>query len=169
MNIFLKPGEIFISREPAIVSTILGSCVAITIFNERLKVGGICHALLPGSRSLQDADYYRYVDGSIAYMLKKLEAIGIQKHEMEIKLLGGADVLDIVDVKRPSVGQQNIEKALEIMNTEKLTLTLSDVGGKTGRNIRFYTHTGMVLLKRIKKMPEEERRGFYEQDQSSHH
>ncbi|MBA4390321.1 MAG: chemotaxis protein CheD [Syntrophus sp. (in: bacteria)] len=153
VKVFLKPGEVFISREPAVVSTILGSCVAITIFNERLKVGGICHALLPGSPSLQGADYCRYVDSSITYMLKKLEAMGIQRHEMEIKLLGGADVLNIMDVTRPSVGQQNIEKALEIMNTEKLALTLSDVGGKTGRNIRFYTHTGTVLLKRIQRMP----------------
>jgi chemotaxis protein CheD len=47
MNIFLKPGALYISEKPAIVSTILGSCIAVTIFNKRLKVGGICHALLP--------------------------------------------------------------------------------------------------------------------------
>jgi chemotaxis protein CheD len=152
VKVFLKPGEIFISRKPAVVSTILGSCIAITIFNERLKIGGICHALLPRSPSLHDDDYCRYVDSSITYMLKKLEAMGIQKHEMEIKLLGGADVLDITDVTRLSVGRQNIEKALEMMNNEKLALTLSDVGGTTGRSIRFYTHTGTVLLKRIQRM-----------------
>lgn len=158
MKIFLKPGEIFISREPAVVSTILGSCIAITIFNERLKIGGICHALLPSCRSFQDNDCCRYVDSSIDYMLKKLEAIGVQRHEMEIKLLGGADVLDVPGAKRSSVGQQNIRRALEVMSTEKLTLALSDVGGKTGRKIRFYTHTGTVLLKRIKRIPEDEAR-----------
>jgi chemotaxis protein CheD len=156
VNIFLKPGEIFTSREPAIVSTILGSCVAITIFNERLKAGGICHALLPENRSLQDGGYGRYVDGAITHILRKLEAMGIQKHEMEIKLFGGADVLEIIDTKKSSVGTQNIERALEIIKGEELLLAHSDVGGKTGRNIRFYTHTGAVLLKRIQRIPKGE-------------
>jgi chemotaxis protein CheD len=152
MKIFLKPGEVCISREPAVVSTILGSCVAITMFNERLKIGGICHALLPEKGSFHDDDDCRYVDSSIIYMLKKLEAMGIKRHEVEIKLLGGADVIDVTDTKRPSVGKQNIERALEMMNTERLSLTLSDVGGTTGRKIHFYTHTGVVLLQRIQRM-----------------
>lgn len=156
MRVFLKPGEIYISREPAVISTILGSCIAVTMFNERLKVGGICHALLPERRSLNEDDESRYVDSSIVYMLRKLETIGIKRHEVEIKLLGGADVLDITNEKIPSVGRQNIKKALEIMNREKLTLAFSDVGGTTGRNIRFYTHTGTVLLKRIKRIPGKE-------------
>jgi chemotaxis protein CheD len=153
MKVFLKPGEICISREPAVVSTILGSCIAVTMFNKRLKVGGICHALLPEKRPPHGADDCRYVDTSITYMLKKLEAMGIKRHEVEIKLLGGADVIDITDTTKPSVGRLNIEKALEMMNTEQLFLMLSDVGGTTGRKIRFYTHTGVVLLQRIQRMP----------------
>lgn len=152
MKVFLKPGEICISCEPAVVSTILGSCIAVTMFNKRLKVGGICHALLPEKRSPHGTDDCRYVDTSITYMLKKLETMGIKRHEVEIKLLGGADVIDITDMTRPSVGSQNIEKALEMMNSEKLTLAGSDVGGTTGRKIHFYTHTGVVLLQRIQRM-----------------
>lgn len=153
MKSFLKPGEIFVSREPVIVSTILGSCVAITVFNERLKAGGICHALLPENRSLQDDGYGRYVDSAIAHILRSMVAMGIRKEEMEIKLFGGADVLEILDAKKSSVGRQNVERALEIVKSEGLLLTHSDVGGKTGRNIRFYTHTGAVLLRRIQRIP----------------
>lgn len=152
MNLFLKPGEVCISREPAVVSTILGSCVAVTMFNERLKIGGICHALLPEKRTPHDDDDCRYVDSSIMYMLKKLEAMGVGRHEVEVKLIGGADVIDITDTTKPSVGRQNIEKALEMMDTERLSLTHSDVGGTTGRKIHFYTHTGVVLLQRIQRM-----------------
>jgi chemotaxis protein CheD len=156
MNIFLKPGEIFVSQEPAVVSTILGSCVAVTVFNRRLKVGGICHALLPENRSLRDDDYGRYVDGAIAHVLKRLEAMGIQKNEMQIKLFGGADVIDIVDVTKPSVGKQNIAKALETIRHEELVVSHSDVGGDAGRKIRFCTHTGTVFLKRIQRIPKAE-------------
>jgi chemotaxis receptor (MCP) glutamine deamidase CheD len=47
VKVFLKPGELYIGKEPAVVSNILGSCVSITMFSERLGAGGICHALLP--------------------------------------------------------------------------------------------------------------------------
>ena len=92
MKIFLKPGEVASATEPARVSTILGSCIAVTIFNQRLRIGAICHALLPKNPKGHDA--LRYVDSAISSMLQKFEAMGIGKNEMEVKLLGGADVLE---------------------------------------------------------------------------
>jgi chemotaxis protein CheD len=146
MKIFLKPGDLYISDTPVRVSTILGSCVAVTIFNQRLKTGAICHALLPTNPNGHDA--FRYVDSAIAYMLYKFEALGITRNEMELKLLGGADVLERTNTSQ-SVGQKNIETALEIIEQENLNLAVSDTGGSLGRKIHFYTHTGKVLLKRI--------------------
>jgi chemotaxis protein CheD len=156
MNIFMKPGEIYVSEEPAVVSTILGSCIAVTIFSERLKIGGICHALLPKSPSTNGHDRFRYVDSAICYMLNRFEIMGVKKDEMEVKLLGGADILEHIDGNTTSVGQKNIEAALGIMKGKNIKLSTSDVGGKLGRKIRFYTNTGQVLLKRIKRVPGEE-------------
>ena len=154
MRVFLKPGQLYISDIPTMVSTILGSCIAVTIFSKRLKIGGICHAMLPRSPSVNEnsiLEYgvFRYVDGSFLYMLNKFEMMGIKKDEMEIKLLGGADVLDRVNEDTTSIGQKNIEIAMEIIRKESLRLMVSDVGGKLGRKVHFYTHTGKVLLKRI--------------------
>ena len=157
MKVFLKPGEIYISDRPAEVSTILGSCVALTIFNQRLLVGAICHALLPTNPNGDDE--FRYVDSAITYMVRKLGIMGIAKREMEAKLLGGADVLEQSDGRR-SVGQQNIEAALKIIKQENLTLAVEDTGGPMGRKIQFYTNSGKVLLRRIKRVTQ------YEQDQS---
>ena len=56
MKVFLKPGEIYVGREPAEVSTILGSCISVTMFSEGLKLGAICHALLPGDRASEDRE-----------------------------------------------------------------------------------------------------------------
>ena len=154
MNIFLKPGGLYISEEPAIVSTILGSCVSITIYNKRLMIGGICHALLPKGQASNGTGTFRYVDSAISYMLQKFETRGIEKDEMEVKLLGGADVLERMDGHTKSVGQQNRETALEIIRKERLNLKVSDVGGSLGRKIYFYTDTGRILLKRIKSIAE---------------
>ena len=152
MNVYLKPGELYISDKPVIVSTILGSCVALTIFSERCKTGGICHAQLPVNPSSKGDDTFHYVDSSILYMLKEFETMGILRSEMELKLLGGADVLDRFDEATSTVGQKNIETALDIIRKENLTLKVSHVGGKLGRKILFHTHTGKIFLKRINRM-----------------
>jgi len=153
MKIFLKPGELCVCDRPTRVSTILGSCVAVTIFNQRLRVGAICHALLPKNPKGHDA--LRYVDSAISSMFQKLEAMGVSKNEMEVKLLGGAHVLERNGTTQ-SVGQKNIETALEIMKQENLNLAVSDVGGRMGRKIHFYTHTGRVFFTRIKRIPHEQ-------------
>jgi chemotaxis protein CheD len=128
--------------------------VSVTIHNERLKIGGICHALLPKKRTPNGMGTLRYVDSAISYMLRKFETIGIRKDEMEVKLWGGADVFDHMGGHTKSVGQQNRETALEIIKNENLNLSVSDVGGSLGRRIYFYTDTGRVLLKRINRIPE---------------
>lgn len=153
MKVFLKPGEVFMSREPAIVSTILGSCLAITVFSKRLKAGGICHALLPESQSPRDKEQLgRFVDSAFKYILRRLETMGVEKNEMQVKIFGGGDVLDILDAARPSVGRQNIERAVEVIKREGLTVFHSDIGGRKGRFIRFDTQTGVVFLKRIESI-----------------
>jgi chemotaxis protein CheD len=152
MRVFLKPGELYISDIPTVVSTILGSCIAVTIFNKRLKTGGICHAMLPRSPYENEYSVFRYADSSIFYMLNKFEMMGIRKDEIEVKVLGGADVIGRINEDTVSIGRKNIEIAMEIIRNENLQLTVSDVGGKMGRKVHFYTHTGKVLLKRIKSI-----------------
>jgi chemotaxis protein CheD len=82
-------------------------------------------------------------------MVKRFRALGVGKSETEVKLFGGADVLEYRNENGTSVGRQNIEIALEIIGEAGLRLVVSDVGGKVGRRLRFYTHTGEVLLKRM--------------------
>ncbi len=152
MNIFLKPGEVYVSKKPAVVSTILGSCVAVTLFNARMRVGSICHALLPKGRAGENGNL-DYVDNAVHYMIRRLLAFGIGREEMEVKLLGGADVIECQESSKVTVGQLNIQSALEVIEKEGIRLAVSHVGGKKGRRVRFYTDTGSVLLKPISRIP----------------
>jgi chemotaxis protein CheD len=153
MNVFLKPGECYASERPATVSMVLGSCVAVIMFNARMKVGAICHAVLPVCHS-NDGNDCRYVDSSILCMIRKLERMGIRREEIEVKLLGGADVIECTDGNGISVGRQNIETALKTIEKENLRLEASDIGGKQGRKIHFNTSNGKVIFKRIASIGE---------------
>jgi chemotaxis protein CheD len=150
VKVFLTPGEIYVSQRPSIVSTVLGSCVSVTMFNSERRIGAICHAVLPEEKTPGEA--FRYVDSSILVMLKSFDRNGISRCEIEVKLFGGSDILpnDGGNGKKKTVGRQNIEAALRAVERERLRLVASDLGGTQGRKIFFNTYSGEIFLKRIR-------------------
>jgi len=152
--LFLKPGEMVLSADPLVITTLLGSCVAVTMFSPRLRLGAICHALLPSCRREQPCDNQeagKYVQCAIALMLKELNARGVLNSEVEVKLFGGSDMFDTVEGSRLSVGRQNLEMALSVLEEASVRILTRDLGGPRGRKIIFHTQTGEVFLKRLRK------------------
>jgi chemotaxis protein CheD len=148
-TVYLKPGEVYMDDRPALVSTILGSCVAVTMFHKSTGRGRICHAILSSNPSPGGDDTFRYVDTSIACMLKDLLSLGIPRAEIEVKVFGGARAFKRDD-EGTSVGELNAGRALHVIRKERLTILASDLGGPVGRKIVFDTQSGKVLLKRLK-------------------
>lgn len=149
-HIFLKPGELFLSRDPAIISTVLGSCVSITFFAPSVRLGAICHVMLP-SGSIEDG--FRYVDTTLDYMVEKLRKLGIDAGSCEVKLFGGSDMLlaDGLGGNRLTIGRQNIQEAQRKLDMLGIVTKVSDVGGGRGRKLFFNSHTGDVFLKKVRK------------------
>jgi len=157
-DIYLKPGEMFISDKPVSVSTVLGSCISVTFFSQRLKVGAICHSLLPMCKKENPCDGtcdegFRYVACSINRMRKTFSSLGIRDSEIEVKVFGGADMIESGFKKctTETVGMMNTKIALSTINNHNLKLKASDTGGTRGRKIIFFSHTGEVFLKKIRK------------------
>ena len=152
-RLFLQPGEYCIAADPTVVTTVLGSCVSLTMFHRRTRTGGICHARLPSG---QGRLLYRFVDGAIYGMLGEFQERGIPYQELEVKLFGGAELMgaDPLAAKR-CVGRQNVEVAQRILTGERLRLRASVTGGAHGCKIAFYTHTGEVLLQRLGERPQQ--------------
>jgi chemotaxis protein CheD len=155
-EVYLQPGESFLAREPTIIRTILGSCVGVAFWSERLRVGALCHAQLPKSpkksaAGLTLANGRRFVDFAIRDLARQFDDLGISRKETQIKLFGGGDVL-VVSEKgslKPTVGKLNCESALEVLLSEGFEVAASSLGGHSGLNIRFNTCTGEVLLRRL--------------------
>lgn len=149
-KVYLKPGELLFAATPTIVSTVLGSCVSITMHNPEHQMGIICHAVLP--EELVPGEPYRYVDSSVTAMLQMFGRYGIQKPDIEVKLFGGSEMLPQREniYRELTVGRQNILRAHQIIEDEQLTLLASDVGGTRGRKLLFHTHTGEIYLQRLR-------------------
>jgi chemotaxis protein CheD len=148
-NVYLKPGEVVVTCEPLLVSTVLGSCVAVTMFSPSRGFGAICHAMLPDNIG-READF-RYVDTALEYLYSMVikHAAGT---DLVVKLFGGAHLLDVGEVSpdKCSVGDQNVTRAEAILCTLGLKLSAQDTGGLQGRKLFFSTHTGEVYVRRMR-------------------
>jgi chemotaxis protein CheD len=156
-EVYLQPGEMFFAREPTIIRTLLGSCVGVTFWSERLGIGALCHAMLPRcpdgcSPGVNPEVGYRYVDFCIRDLARKFDGLGAHRSEVQVKLFGGADVLlGSKDAPiRDTVGSVNCDTALETLRAEGFQVAASSLRGKSGLNIHFNTGNGEVQLRRLK-------------------
>ncbi len=140
-------GDVF--TRPTAVSTILGSCVAVTFFCPLLKLGATFHALMPSWGSAEQPKgnlAYRFVDQSILRILDTLTRMGVAKRALECKVFGGANVMFQGEV---AVGRRNVEAALKTLASQGLRVLSTDVGGTQGRKLIFITSTGEVFVRRL--------------------
>jgi chemotaxis protein CheD len=153
-EIYLHPGESYLARKPAIIRTILGSCVGVTFWSPKLGIGALTHSQLPRCPvdllPFPSSVGHRYVDFSLRDIARQFDKFGAVRKEVQVKLFGGADVLIVGDASsKPTVGRQNYEMAVEVLRLEGFQVLASSVGGNAGLNIRFDTRTGEVRLRRL--------------------
>lgn len=147
-NVYLKPGEVYVARKPALVSTVLGSCVAVTMYSACRQFGAICHAMLPDNAGR--AEDLRYVDTALRYLYAKVLEYDAG-NDLVVKLFGGAQVLDIGErgADRQTVGDQNVMRAEAVLASLGLIIAARDTGGFRGRKLFFCTRSGDVFLRRM--------------------
>ncbi len=146
---FLYPAAIYASEEPCQINTILGSCVSVCFWDKTLKVGGMCHYMLPywNGEGLASPKY-----GNIAIekLLEKMYSFGSKKFNIVAKVFGGGEV---IDTKTPqfNIGERNIKLAFEFLNEQKINIVSQSVGGKLGRKIIFCTENGAVKQRYVQR------------------
>ncbi|MBM7059109.1 chemotaxis protein CheD [Pseudomonas sp. UL073] len=148
---FLNPGDLYFGEE-TLVETLLGSCVAITLWFPQARKGGICHFLLPGKRRVPE--YSREIDGRYGreawvWLKQQVRRHALVLEEAEAKLFGGARSLSTADERLDSaVGEQNIRFAESLMAQAGMRVVNRDLGGEGCRYLRFDLSSGEVWVRR---------------------
>jgi chemotaxis protein CheD len=142
---FLYPATLFASREPSRVQTLLGSCVAICLYDQILKIGGMNHFMLPlwDGRGEQTP---KYGDTAVEMLIEKMIDMGSRLENVVAKVFGGGTQHAS---KILSIGERNSEMATHAMKKHHIRIVASSLGGINGRKIIFNTFTGVVLMKYI--------------------
>jgi chemotaxis protein CheD len=149
-NYFLKPGYIFLSVNPIIISTVLGSSVSVCLYDRMRKVGGMNHFKLPtiGDPQKATAEY-----GNIATLtlIRMMLHDGSKRKNIEAQIFGGAFRADISEV---NVGESNVRVARNVLTQERLQIVSEDVGGQKGRKIVFDTVKNEIAIIKVEKIRE---------------
>lgn len=140
-------GEYSASREPAEISTVLGSCVAACLFDPVSGVGGMTHFLLP-SHALDSTVSARYGVHAMELLINEIMKLGGDRRRLQAKVFGGANVLgsrnSLLDV-----GKQNSEFVRRFLATENIPIVAERLGGTNALRVHFMTGTGRAMVKVI--------------------
>ncbi len=143
-KLFLMPGKIVVAEQETLISTLLGSCVAVCLHDPLTKIGGMNHYLLPEVLN-NEKPSPRYGVFAIPELIREMDKKGADIYQLQAKVFGGGNVL--VDNKLGlSIGQRNIQLAEKVLKEHGIWIVRKDVGGERGRKITFDTTTFEVLV-----------------------
>jgi chemotaxis protein CheD len=141
----LEMGQLRVSASPAMLTCYgLGSCVGVFLFDRTNRIGGGAHITLPffDERDTVESKLH-YADYAMETMLLRMQGIGASTNSLRAKIVGGANISGFSTL---CVGMKNTESVRNILIKKGIFLAGTDVGGKSGRKVRFDTFTGQVHI-----------------------
>ncbi|MFA5904238.1 MAG: chemotaxis protein CheD [Desulfobacula sp.] len=142
-------GDFYTSKEDIVISTILGSCVAVCLFDRQNKIAGMNHIILPGKTNSTVMDQQtRYSINAMEILINDMMKKGADRFKLKAKIFGGASVLPDIDSKY-AVGSQISDFVVRFLGMESIPIMARDLGGEQPRKIFFFTGTGSVSVKKI--------------------
>jgi chemotaxis protein CheD len=133
-------GEFSVSEDPGLVfSTLLGSCVAVCLYEEKIGVGGMNHYLLPDSVGSKQGEL-KYGAHSMELLINGLLRRGADRRRLQAKIFGGARMNGTFQ----DIGTRNVDFAVTYLERESIPVISSDLRGKQARRIHFHPTTGSV-------------------------
>lgn len=152
----ILPGEYYVTGQPEMITTVLGSCVSACIRDRVFGIGGMNHFMLPigvdGKGWGGDDDLVssatRYGNYAMEHMINDILKYGGHKRHLEAKIFGGGRIMENLS----DVGERNIAFVRGYLKTEGIVLLGESVGDIHPRKLVYIPETGKAYVKRIKHL-----------------
>lgn len=153
MDKLIKTGQIEIGNENDVLESLgVGSCVVICLYDRKNRVGGLAHIMLPaknpklaGENGSPPAEF---AEAGIENLIKQLKENGADIQNLEAKLFGGSEMFGKLREEPVSLGAMNLAAVKEELEKRNISISAQDIGGNSGRSIRFYVNNGDVEIKK---------------------
>ena len=162
LEIFLQPGEFYFGDENTRIRTLLGSCVAVTLWHPRLRIGGMCHYMLPNRRR-KDEHYMlpnrrredealdgRYADEVLEMFMRELRRSHTRPADYQAKVFGGGRMFAYAQKakRHVDVSERNIDICRRLIAQHGFKIAAEDLGGDGHRNVILDLWSGDVWVHR---------------------
>ncbi len=144
--------DLKVIRAPGVLTTLgLGSCIGICLLDQRAKVAGMAHIMLPNSNAVKNnTNRAKFADTGIKTMIEKMESFGASTRNMTAKIAGGAQMFAFSGHNEMmKVGERNALAVRLMLKSLNIPLKADETGGNFGRTIEFNAETGILLIKTI--------------------
>jgi chemotaxis protein CheD len=150
-------GDVVASAHPLSLHTVLGSCVAVCLWDPAAGAGGMNHILIPSSRSDCRCGSRCGVH-AMELLINAVMKAGGERRRLVAKAFGAANVLTVF--QNPTVGDLNARFVREFLSTEKIPLLAERMGGDRAVRVVFHPHSGRVFVHTVdgSRLPEIVRR-----------
>lgn len=152
LEIFLQPGELYFGEGRTRIRTLLGSCVAISVWHPKQRIGGLCHYMLPSRgtthRQHQELDG-KYADEAMLLFLRSMRGAGTHPQEYEAKLFGAGRMFATHHSRSGEldISTKNMQRGRELVHHYGMRLKAEHLGGEGHRNLWLELWTGDAYLK----------------------
>lgn len=147
VDVFLAPGELAVHAGPINIKTIVGSCVAVCLWDPQRRIAGVNHYLLPHPNGSDVADT-RFGSIAMKKLIERVCSAGATRERLQASVIGGGSPLDAI--KFGSVGEQNVNLALAVLRENGIRVIRQETGGAHGRKLLFNAQTGDLLVRRVR-------------------
>ncbi len=144
-RVYLHPGGLWAEPFAGVITTVLGSCVSVCLWDPQTALGGINHYILPQGGAVPSA---RYGNHALAMLLARVLEIGAQRETLLGCVFGGAAVL-AGEAAGPTLGSRNVAEAFEFLERNGIAVLRHDVEGRQGRKLTFRTADGTTLIRKL--------------------
>ena len=139
---------------PDSISTLgLGSCVGVTLYDEKRRVGGMVHVMLPSTELARGTDFNRskFADSAVPDLLKQMIQYGADERRIRAKLAGGAQMFSLGGNSDSllKIGTRNVEACRKVLSALRITILSEDTGGSWGRTVELFSESGMLEVRAI--------------------
>jgi len=148
----IYPGEHYASNEDCFIGTIVGSCLAVAVYDYSRKIGGLINFVVPGTigtEGILHDDISRIGVVNMEYMMGDMIKLGGNRHFMKVKIFG-AGYTENSRLGQVSLPESNIRFVKEYFSLENIQIEKSDLGGNFRRKLYFSPSDGAVYRQILK-------------------
>lgn len=151
MEKFIKMNEIYVTKSPYLIKTVVGSCIALCLWDSHSRIGGMGHIMLPESNGDLKAPPGKYADTAVKALISQMIQEGSSTKTMLATCAGGASMFQNPNTKIESIGIKNFNIVKKELMHSEIPIITEAIGGVSGRKVMLNCGDGAITISMLLK------------------